>query len=160
MNKINLKSATFGAGCFWGVEEAFRNVPGVIETRVGYMGGSTKDPTYKQVCTDKTGHAEVVQLKYDPGMISYRALLNIFFKIHDPTQVNRQGPDVGTQYRSVVFFHDDEQRTQAERIKHEIDLSARFPDPVRTQITPAPDFYQAEEYHQKYIQKQGGTSCH
>ena len=158
--KIMTKTATFGAGCFWGVEEEFRKTKGVVETAVGYAGGTTDKPTYRDVCSDETGHAEVVQVKYDPQAIRYEELLDLFFKLHDPTQLNRQGPDVGTQYRSVVFFHDEEQRAAAEAAKARLDASGRYPRPIATQIQPAPVFWRAEEYHQKYFEKKGGGSCH
>ncbi len=148
------EKATFGAGCFWGVEDAFMNLPGVEETAVGYMGGTTANPTYQEVCTDQTGHAEVVQVTFDPRQISYDQLLSVFWQVHDPTQLNRQGWDIGRQYRSVIFFHTPE---QAEMAKWSKELaSARFPKPIMTDITPASEFYRAEEYHQKYHLKQGG----
>ena len=142
--------ATFGAGCFWGPEETFSKVKGVISTKVGYMGGKVKNPTYEQVCSGKTGHAEVVQLEFDPSKISYKELLDIFWKIHDPTQVNRQGVDIGNQYRSVVFYHTEEQRKLAEKTK---------PKNTATEIVPATTFYEAEEYHQKYLQEGKGRVC-
>ena len=153
-------TATFGAGCFWGVEEEFRKVKGVVETAVGYAGGNVDKPTYKDVCTDETGHAEVVQLKYDPQTIRYEELLDLFFKLHDPTQVNRQGPDIGTQYRSVVFFHDEEQRAAAEAAKIRLGASGQYARPIATAVQPAPAFWRAEEYHQRYFEKKGGGSCH
>ncbi|MEX0817601.1 MAG: peptide-methionine (S)-S-oxide reductase MsrA [Gaiellales bacterium] len=149
--------ATFGGGCFWGVEVAFRNVPGVTDTAVGYMGGTVTNPTYKQVCTDRTGHAEVVQVEYDPEEVSYEQLLDAFWEEHDPTQMNRQGPDVGSQYRSVVFFHTPEQQEQALASKARI--QAQNPDPVVTEIVPASDFWRAEEYHQQYLVKRGVATC-
>jgi len=142
--------ATFGAGCFWRPEETFSKVKGVISTAVGYMGGKVENPSYKQVCSGKTGHAEVVQIKFDSSKVSYKKLLNIFWKIHNPTQLNRQGPDVGSQYRSVIFFHDEEQRELAEKSK---------PGSTVTEIVPATIFYPAEEYHQKYLQKGKGRVC-
>lgn len=151
--------ATFGAGCFWGVEETFRKLPGVINTEVGYMGGTIENPTYEEVCTDKTGHAEVVKIEYDPNEISYEQLLEVFWTCHDPTTLNRQGPDVGTQYRSVIFYHNEEQRKLAEASKKEWDASGRFKDPIVTQIVPASIFWRAEEYHQRYLQKRGLDSC-
>lgn len=154
------KTATFGAGCFWGVEEEFRKVPGVVETAVGFAGGTLDNPSYKDVCTDRTGHAEVVQLKYDPEQVRYEDLLRLFFDLHDPTQLNRQGPDTGTQYRSVIFVHDDAQRAAAEKAKAQLAASGRFPRPVVTQIEDAPAFWRAEEYHQRYVEKRGGGSCH
>jgi peptide-methionine (S)-S-oxide reductase len=155
-----MATATFGAGCFWGVEEAFRKTPGVTETAVGYMGGTLDHPTYQDVCTDRTGHAEVVHLEFDPARISYRRLLEIFWEIHDPTTLNRQGPDVGRQYRSVVFYHDEGQRESAKSLKAELEASGRFRRPIVTEIAPASTFWRAEEYHQKYIQKRGGAGCH
>jgi peptide-methionine (S)-S-oxide reductase len=154
------KTATFAAGCFWGVEEAFRKTPGVIETAVGYLGGTVDNPTYKQVCTDQTGHAEVVQVQFDPARVSYSQLLELFWKIHDPTTINRQGPDFGSQYRSAVFYHDDAQRDEAEAMKRRLDDSGAFRRPIVTEITPASTFWRAEEYHQQYVQKNGGASCH
>jgi peptide-methionine (S)-S-oxide reductase len=147
--------ATFGAGCFWGVEATFRQIEAV-----GYAGGQTANPTYKEVCTDRTGHAEVVQVEYDPERVSYGKLLDVFWENHDPTTLNRQGPDVGTQYRSVVFYHDEEQRAAAEQSKRELDASGRFRRPIVTQIVPAAPFYRAEEYHQRYLEKRGLASCH
>jgi peptide-methionine (S)-S-oxide reductase len=152
--------ATFGAGCFWGVEETFRQVPGVINTTVGYMGGHTENPTYEEVCTDKTGHAEVVQVEYDPAQVSYEELLDVFWNCHDPTQLNRQGADVGTQYRSVIFYHTPEQKELAEASKAKMDQSGRWNKPIVTQIVEAGPFWKAEEYHQRYLQKRGLGSCH
>lgn len=154
------KKATFGAGCFWGVEETFRRTPGVIETAVGYEGGSQPKPTYEDVCTDTTGHAEVVEVEYDPEKVTFEQLLDVFWSAHDPTTLNRQGPDVGTQYRSAVFYHDEEQKAQAEASKARLDASGRFRRPVVTEITPALTFWRAEEYHQKYLAKRGRSSCH
>jgi peptide-methionine (S)-S-oxide reductase len=154
-----MEKATFGAGCFWGVEAAFRKIKGVISTAVGYMGGSLENPTYKQVCTDKTGHAEVVQVEFDPEMVSYNELLNVFWKIHNPTQLNRQGPDFGTQYRSVIFFHNDEQKKLAIASKEQLQRSGKYKSEIVTEITPAPIFYRAEEYHQRYHEKHGIDSC-
>lgn len=153
-------TATFGAGCFWGVEEAFRQVPGVIEAAVGYLGGHLVNPTYRDVCTDTTGHAEVVQLEYDPARVSYETLLEHFWDLHDPTTLNRQGPDLGSQYRSAIFYHDEEQKAQAEASKAKLAASGRFRRPIVTEITPASTFYRAEEYHQRYLAKQGRSSCH
>lgn len=155
-----MQTATFGAGCFWGVESAFRQVSGVIDAAVGYMGGRTQNPTYRDVCTDLTGHAEVVQLQFDPAAVSYNELLDIFFQIHDPTQLNRQGPDVGTQYRSVIFFHSPEQEQAARASKDAWEKSGRFHRPIATQIEPATTFWRAEEYHQRYHEKHGIPSCH
>lgn len=155
-----MEKATFGAGCFWGVEMAFRKVKGVANTTVGYMGGHTKNPTYKEVCYNDTNHAEVVQVEYDPAQVSYDDLLNVFWQNHDPTQVNRQGPDTGTQYRSVIFTHTLEQQQQAQASKDALERSGRFRKPIATQITAAPEFYRAEDYHQQYLEKRGLASCH
>ncbi len=154
-----MKLATFGAGCFWGVEATFRRVPGVVETAVGYAGGTTPNPTYKDVCTDRTGHAEVVQVTYDPEKVSYEELLEVFWNCHDPTQKNRQGPDVGTQYRSAIFYHDEPQKTEALESKARLESLGRFRRPIATEITPAPTFFRAEEYHQQYLKKRGLESC-
>lgn len=152
------KKATFGAGCFWGVEAAFSNVPGVVTTEVGYMGGTLKSPTYEDVCTGKTGHAEVVQVTYDPEIVSYEHLLDVFWSVHDPTQLNRQGPDIGTNYRSVIFYHDAEQGRIAKKSKENIEVSGAFRfGKIMTIIMPAPEFYRAEEYHQHYHEKHGGS---
>ena len=153
------KLATFGAGCFWGVEEAFRTVDGVISTAVGYMGGFVKDPGYEQVCTSETGHAEVVQVTYDPARVSYENLLEIFWSIHDPTQLNRQGPDIGPNYRSAIFFHDEDQRRIAENIRARLEEDDVFPGPIVTSIEPAQVFWEAEEYHQNYFEKHGRGGC-
>lgn len=152
--------ATFGAGCFWGVEQAFRELPGVIDVAVGYMGGHVVNPSYEQVCTDRSGHVEVVQIDYDPKQISYDALLEKFWAIHDPTTMNRQGPDVGTQYRSVIFFHSPEQLRLAEASKQALQDSGEYSRPIVTAIEPAQVFYRAEEYHQRYFEKNGGGACH
>ena len=152
-----MKKATFGAGCFWGVEAEFRMVPGVVDTAVGYLGGTLESPTYEQVCTGATGHAEVVEVTYDPERVSYDRLLDVFWSAHDPTTLNRQGPDVGTQYRSAIFFHDEEQRAAAEASKER--AQPRFRRPIVTEITPATPFYRAEEYHQRYLEKRGLASC-
>lgn len=157
-NKLEL--ATFGAGCFWGVEETFRILPGVVKTAVGYMGGEMDNPTYEDVCTDRTGHAEVVQLEFDPALISYEKLLEVFWENHDPTQINRQGPDVGTQYRSVIFYHNDNQKIVAEKSKRELEESGKFNQPIATAIVPATTFYLAEDYHQQYLMKRGLNVCH
>jgi peptide-methionine (S)-S-oxide reductase len=151
------KKATFGAGCFWGVEAAFRQLEGVTKTRVGYAGGDTDNPTYEDVCSHTTGHAEVVEVTYDPERISYDELLETFFGKHDPTQLNRQGWDVGDQYRSVVFFRDEEQQEAALRAKAR--EQAHWPAPIVTQVEPAPTFYEAEDYHQQYLEKRGRSSC-
>ncbi|MGA2482912.1 MAG: peptide-methionine (S)-S-oxide reductase MsrA [Candidatus Acidiferrales bacterium] len=152
--------ATFGAGCFWGIEAAFRRVPGVMDTAAGYAGGHFPNPTYRDVCTDETGHAEAVEVTYDPVELSYDELLNVFWQVHDPTQVNRQGPDVGTQYRSVIFFHTPEQEAAARKSKAALEASGRFQKPIATEILPAGSFYRAEEYHQRYLEKRGAASCH
>ena len=157
---MTTKLATFGGGCFWGVEEVFRNVNGVVDTTVGYCGGNMENPTYKDVCTGKTGHAEVVQVVYNPQEVSYRDLLDVFFANHNPTQLNKQGPDVGEQYRSVIFFHDDEQRQLAEEFKNKLQKSGRYDRDIVTSIEPAQEFYEAEEYHQEYLKKHGLGSCH
>lgn len=154
------EKAMFGAGCFWGVEATFREVPGVVNTTVGYAGGHTKNPTYEEVCTDRTGHAEVVLVEYDPEKVSYEQLLEVFWNCHDPTQLNRQGPDVGTQYRSVIFAFTPEQREAAEASRERLERSGRYSRPIVTQILPAPEFYPAEEYHQRYLEKRGLRSCH
>jgi peptide-methionine (S)-S-oxide reductase len=151
------KQATFGAGCFWGVEAAFRRTQGVTGTKVGYAGGKVDNPTYEQVCSDTTGHAEVVQVTYDPEQVPYEQLLTIFWLEHDPTQLNRQGPDVGSQYRSVIFVHDEEQRAAAEASREAV--QARFTRPVVTTIEDAPPFWEAEDYHQQYLEKRGLASC-
>jgi peptide-methionine (S)-S-oxide reductase len=154
-----MAKATFGAGCFWGVESAFRELKGVTDAAVGYMGGTLANPTYEDVCTDRTGHAEVVQLDYDPQQISYEQLLRAFFDIHDPTTLNRQGPDFGKQYRSVIFFHDAEQEREAQEVKDELDRSGRFRRKIVTQIAAASNFWRAEEYHQRYFEKHGIAAC-
>ncbi len=155
-----MAKATFAAGCFWGVEATFRQLPGVTATRVGYIGGKTENPTYKEVCTDRTGHAEAVEVDYDPGKISYETLLNTFWENHDPTQLNRQGPDWGTQYRSAIFYHSPEQEATAKASKDKLEKSHRFSKPVVTQIVAAETFYEAEDYHQQYLEKRGLSSCH
>jgi peptide-methionine (S)-S-oxide reductase len=156
---MNTVKATFGAGCFWGVEEIFRNVEGVVATAVGYAGGTKENPTYEDVCTDKTGHAEVVEVEFDPSQVTYDELLNIFWSNHNPTTLNRQGPDIGTQYRSVIFYHSPEQKSAAEISRDKIDKSGRFRRPVVTQIEPALKFWRAEDYHQRYLQKRGQSHC-
>ncbi len=153
-----MATATFAAGCFWGVEAAFRQIKGVTSTAVGYMGGSLLNPTYEDVCTDRTGHAEVVQVEFEPAQVSYEALLDLFWKVHDPTTWNRQGPDIGTQYRSAIFFHSLEQEAAARASKEGV--QARLPRPIMTEITPASTFFRAEEYHQRYFEKHGLPSCH
>ncbi len=148
-----MEKATFGAGCFWGVEEAFRQVKGVTATRVGYMGGMKRNPTYHDVCTGRTGHAEVVEVEYDPSQVSYDELLEVFWDNHDPTQLNRQGPDVGAQYRSAIFVHTPEQEAAARASKEKLQRSGRYKRPIVTEITPASEFWMAEEYHQQYLAK-------
>lgn len=152
--------ATFGAGCFWGVEVTFRNVPGVQDAVVGYLGGNLANPTYRDVCTGRTGHAEVVQVKYDPAEVTYDKLLDVFWENHNPTTLNRQGPDVGTQYRSAIFYHSPEQKREAEQSKARLEASGRFRKPIVTEITQASAFYPAEDYHQRYLEKRGLASCH
>lgn len=154
------EKATFGAGCFWGVEAAFRRIPGVVGTAVGYAGGHIENPTYQQVCTDRTGHAEVVQVEFDPNQVSYDEMLNVFWENHDPTQLNRQGPDMGSQYRSAIFYHSDEQKAAAQQSIQELENSGRFRRPIVTQVEAAPVFYSAEDYHQQYLEKRGMASCH
>ena len=154
------EKATFGAGCFWGVETRFGEISGVLDTAVGYEGGTLNHPTYKEVCTDRTGHAEVVQLTFDPGRVSYETLLDTFFVLHDPTQVNRQGPDWGSQYRSVVFAENEHQAAQANAKIAELNASGSFRKPIATLVEPAATFWRAEEYHQKYLEKRGMVSCH
>lgn len=154
------EKATFAAGCFWGVEETFRRLPGVIATRVGYTGGATDEPTYKQVCTGTTGHAEAVEVEFNPAQIGYGELLEVFWRAHDPTQVNRQGPDHGTQYRSAIFFHSPEQEAAARADVERFGREARFGRPIASQIVPAGPFYAAEEYHQQYLKKRGVDACH
>src|SRR6266481_7662788 len=160
MEQIIMAKATFAAGCFWGVEATFRQLPGVPSTRVGYTGGKFADPTYEDVCTNSTGHAEAVEVDYDPAKLSYDKLLEVFWENHDPTQLNRQGPDFGTQYRSAIFFHDPQQEASARKSKEQAQASGRFRRPVVTEITPASTFYRAEEYHQRYLEKRGAASCH
>ncbi len=155
-----VKTATFGAGCFWGVEAAFRKVQGVTATAAGYMGGSTRNPGYEHVCSGGTGHAEVVQLTYDPARVTYDDLLSVFWSIHNPTQLNRQGPDVGSNYRSVIFYHDAEQGRKARRSREELQVSGRFGfSRIVTAIQPATEFWRAEEYHQQYFEKHGGHAA-
>ena len=158
---MSMEKATFGAGCFWGVEAQFAAIPGVTGTAVGYEGGKLDNPSYKDVCTDQTGHAEVVELDFDNEQVSYEALLDAFFALHDPTTMNRQGPDWGTQYRSVVFFHSAEQEQQARAKVEQLSSDGRYkPRRVVTQVVPAETFWRAEEYHQKYLEKRGMASCH
>lgn len=156
-----MEQATFGAGCFWGVESAFLQIPGVIDTKVGYEGGTLPNPSYKDVCTNKTGHAEVVQVTFDPTLVSYETLLATFFDLHDPTQLNRQGPDFGTQYRSVIFFHSPAQQAAAQKALAELSASGRYKKPIVTQLVPATTFNVAEDYHQRYFEKMGiAPTCH
>ena len=156
---MSSEKATFGAGCFWGVEAEFRQVKGVILTSVGYTGGSMKDPTYRDVCSGNTGHAEVVQVEFDPAKVSYEDLLKVFWENHDPTTLNRQGPDVGAQYRSAIFFHNPAQRASAIASKENLDKSGVFKKPIVTEISPASEFYRAEDYHQQYLEKRGQAHC-
>jgi len=151
--------ATFGAGCFWGVEATFRQINGVTDTAVGYAGGTSEQPTYEAVCSKRTGHAEVVRVVYDPGVVSYEQLLQIFFSCHDPTTLNRQGPDVGSQYRSVVFYHDEAQRAAVTAFKEQLERSGRYERPIVTEVIPVPTFYRAEAYHQQYLEKRGLAHC-
>lgn len=155
-----MAKATFAAGCFWGVEAEFRRLKGVTATQVGYTGGQTENPDYKLVCTDGTGHAEAVEVDFDPAQISYNDLLNAFWAMHDPTTMNRQGPDVGTQYRSAIFFHSPEQEAAAKASRDKLAASGKFKQPIVTEIKPAPKFWRAEEYHQQYLEKRGEASCH
>jgi peptide-methionine (S)-S-oxide reductase len=150
-----MEKGTFAAGCFWGVEAAFRKVKGVVSTSVGYTGGSFKDPTYKDVCSGKTGHAEAVEIEYDPSRVSYEELLSVFWENHDPTTLNRQGPDIGTQYRSAIYVHTPEQKAAAIASKENLQKSGRYKNPISTEITPALQFYRAEDYHQQYFEKRG-----
>ena len=155
-----MEKATFGAGCFWGVEEAFRTTKGVTSTAVGYEGGKTKNPTYEDVCSHTTGHAEVVEVEFDPKQVSYDQLLDLFWKIHDPTTMNRQGPDHGSQYRSAIFFHSPEQEKAAKASKEKLGKSGTYERPIVTEIVPAAEFWRAEEYHQQYFSKKGISNCH
>jgi peptide-methionine (S)-S-oxide reductase len=159
MKEKELEKATFAAGCFWGVEAAFRQIPGVVATRVGYTGGHTDDPTYERVCSHTTGHAEAVEVTFDPERVSYEQLLDVFWTNHNPTTKNRQGLDIGDQYRSAVFFHSPEQQEAAERTKEAVEAKLHWPKKVVTQIVPAPEFYEAEDYHQQYLEKRGRSSC-
>ena len=156
---MDTQKATFGAGCFWGVEAEFRRVEGVVSTSVGYEGGTLANPTYRDVCSNRTGHAEVVEVVYDPARVSYGEILNVFWENHDPTQLNRQGPDVGTQYRSVIFFHSPEQQAEAIASKEERERGGRYRRPIVTEIVPASTYYPAEDYHQQYLEKRGLASC-
>lgn len=154
-----IEKATFGAGCFWGVELTFRSVDGVASARVGYLGGAHENPSYADVCTGSTGHAEVVEVCFDPKKVSYEQLLDVFWKCHNPTTLNRQGPDVGSQYRSAIFFHSNEQQAAAIASKERLEESGKLPGEIVTEITPASTFFEAEEYHQQYLAKQGRSSC-
>ena len=155
-----MEKATFAAGCFWGVEAAFRTVPGVLDAVSGYIGGTTDAPTYKEVCSGRTNHAEAVEVTFDPAIVSYQRLVELFFQLHDPTQVNRQGPDIGTQYRSAIFTHDAQQKQIAEATIEQLSASGKYSRPIATQVQEAPAFWRAEEYHQRYFEKHGGPSCH
>lgn len=154
-----MEKATFAAGCFWGVEAAFRQVKGVVSTSVGYMGGTMENPTYKDVCSNMTGHAEVVQVEYDPSQVSYDELLKTFWDAHDPTTLNRQGPDIGSQYRSAIFYHTPEQKTAAIASKEKLEAGRSYSRPIVTEITPTSQFYMAEDYHQQYLEKRGLSTC-
>lgn len=154
-----MEKATFAAGCFWGVEAAFRQIEGVTATRVGYTGGDFKNPTYKDVCSGTTGHAEAVEVEYDPSKVTYEELLEVFWENHDPTTLNRQGPDVGTQYRSAVFFLTPEQEAAAKASKEKLQRNGRYKKPIVTEINPASEFYPAEDYHQQYLEKRGLAHC-
>ena len=160
MSEKNLQTATFAAGCFWRVEEAFRQVKGVKSTTVGYTGGTFKNPSYEDVCSDMTGHAEAVQIQYEPKQVSYEQLLEVFWAIHDPTTKNRQGPDIGSQYRSMISYHTSEQEMLAKQSKENIERSGKFRNRIVTEIVPALTFYKAEEYHQQYYEKRGGGKCY
>ncbi len=156
---MSTEKASFGAGCFWGVEVVFRKIDGVTNATVGYAGGTTENPTYEDICTDRTGHAEVVQVVFDPARVAYGKILEEFWKNHDPTTLNRQGPDVGSQYRSVIFFHSAEQEAAARASMEELERSGRYSKPIVTEISPAPTFYPAEDYHQRYLEKRGKANC-
>ena len=153
------QTATFAAGCFWGVEEAFRRIPGVTATAVGYTGGHTPKPTYEDVCSDRTGHAEAVQIEFDPALVNYEHLLDVFWNNHNPTTKNRQGPDIGSQYRSAIFYHSPEQAAAAQASKEKLEKSGTFSRPIVTEIVPAAEFHRAEEYHQQYLAKRGASHC-
>jgi peptide-methionine (S)-S-oxide reductase len=155
-----IRKASFAGGCFWGVEARFREIPGVLDAAVGYMGGSTAEPTYQQVCSGSTGHAETVQLEFDEAQVSFAELLEQFFALHNPTTLNRQGPDRGTQYRSAIFWHDQEQERAAREKIEALEAAGKWPDPIVTEIKPASTFWRAEEYHQRYLEKNGGGFCH
>jgi peptide-methionine (S)-S-oxide reductase len=156
---MSQQTASFAAGCFWGVEARFREVEGVLDAVSGYMGGHTQNPSYQDICSGNTGHAEAVQVTFDDAQVSYRELLDLFFDLHNPTTLNRQGPDFGSQYRSAVFWHDDEQRAAAEQKISEVNASGKWPGPVVTQLAKAPEFWRAEEYHQRYFEKNGASHC-
>ncbi|MHA1112533.1 MAG: peptide-methionine (S)-S-oxide reductase MsrA [Promethearchaeota archaeon] len=156
---VTQETATFGGGCFWGVEARFREYKGVLSTRVGYIGGKTENPTYKDVCNNKTGHAEAVEVIFDTSKLNYTDLLDIFFEVHDPTQVNRQGVDIGSQYRTVIFYHSEEQKSSAKKKIQELESSGIFNKPIATQLVSATTFWEAEDYHQRYLEKQGRVSC-
>jgi len=158
--KTTLEKATFGAGCFWGVEAAFRQIKGVVSTAVGFSGGHYDNPSYHDVCTGRTGHAEVVEVTYDPARVSYEDLLKVFWENHNPTTLNRQGWDVGTQYRSAIYFHDARQEAAARASKEQLEKSGKYRKPIVTEVTPASTFYMAEDYHQQYLEKRGLSSCH
>ena len=160
MDNARVEKATFGAGCFWGVEAAFRQIKGVVSTSVGYSGGSLDKPTYRDVCSGRTGHAEVVEVVFDPEQVSYEDMLKVFWDNHNPTTLNRQGPDVGTQYRSAIFFHSPEQESAALASRAELEQSRKWSRPIVTQVEPATEYYEAEEYHQQYLEKRGLASCH
>ena len=157
---MKTSTATFAAGCFWGVESVFRTIDGVLDAPCGYIGGSTDDPTYRAICAGNTGHAEAIEITFDPEKISYRELVELFWRMHNPTQINRQGPDVGTQYRSAIFYHTAEQKLIAEASKVQLGQSGKFKKPIATTIIPASTFYRAEEYHQQYFEKNGQPACH
>lgn len=154
------QKATFAAGCFWGVESAFRTIDGVVDTQVGYIGGHKENPTYREVCSGRTGHAEALEITFDPEVVTYKQLVELFWRVHDPTQVNRQGPDRGTQYRSAIFVHSPEQKKTAEESKAALEASGKWKRPIATEIVPATTFWRAEEYHQRYFEKNGGPACH
>jgi peptide-methionine (S)-S-oxide reductase len=156
---MTTEKATFGAGCFWGVEATFRGIKGVTDAAVGYAGGTKENPSYEDVCTDRTGHAEVVEVEFNPNEVKYEQLLDVFWSNHNPTTLNRQGPDAGTQYRSVIFYHSPEQKAAAEASKQKLEHSGKFDRPIVTQIEPAPKFWRGEEYHQRYLEKRGQTHC-
>lgn len=155
-----MEKATFAAGCFWGVESAFRTVDGVVDAQVGYIGGANEDPSYRDVCSGQTGHAEALEITFDPSKITFEQLVELFWRVHNPTQVNRQGPDIGTQYRSSIFYHSEEQKVAAEKSKAALEASRKHNHPIATEVVPTAPFYRAEEYHQRYFEKNGGPVCH